>query len=313
MYTGLYFRGDTAIFERAILEDNGWSIFLAYNQIVKDSLIVGQYLENTYAHHREHNGVILYDGPWDLQRVDFIDFFHDKPHLRPFKSIGGFNKFMNVSQKLRFEPEPAQRIFHFASTENRELLPEVLDSPFTSTIKDLDGTLTGAGKGYLVPDTDVTSHPGCMPGQNGINFQGMVFCPPTSEIFTLIFPNSNAFEVVRNQLSSLLFLPTNWLTRFHDGSVNKKTLIVTDPNYESVPGYTIKLGKEGSPFPYIKSDKFGISTPPIQFVLSNGVRCKQRQAQIRNISRSQKIYKIGNSETTGFATVYGGNFLSSCH
>ncbi len=42
LYTGVYFRGQTAVFENALFADNGWNMFFAYNQIVRNSSVIAR-------------------------------------------------------------------------------------------------------------------------------------------------------------------------------------------------------------------------------------------------------------------------------
>lgn len=308
--SGIYFRGETAIFEEAILEDNNWSVFFAYNQILRNSLVVGQYLKNT-PRQREHNGVILYDGPWDLQQVDFLDFFPDKPHLHPFKTIGGANKYLNFSQGLRFDPEPKYRIYHHARTDKEKVVTWIFDFIFSNGIKDLDGSLTGLGPGYLLPDTDVTKHPGCIVPSFPISYYGMVFCPLTTQVFMLTFPTSSTLEVVKNsELTSLSSLPANYAEIMKKkGSLNSKTIIVTDPNYEPMPRYTVKLGREGGGIPNIRSDKLGIRTPPLEISLPGVLHCR---GTAKMVNLAKKPVANGNGKLTRAVTLTTGAMDASC-
>ena len=183
--TGIYFRGETVVFENAKLSNNGWSAFFAYNQVVRDSLIVGiseSHDENDFKHLHTHftshkqpyAGVIVYDGPFHLEGVDFVNFsdkevkYEGKDYTpRAFFAIGGADRFTNTVEKLRFDPQPRMKVYY-------EHNLNWVDSSFNMGIRDLDGSLWDedfdpydgrrspfAGK-LFVPNWDYNDHESCV-------------------------------------------------------------------------------------------------------------------------------------------------------
>ncbi len=186
--TGIYFRGDSARFENNLVADNGWSFWLAYNQKVKDTVMVGRSLNNSaiddqyfYHHVRtdrfKKTGITLYDGPFELENVDFINFptaaksytLNNGQIINstevPFYGIGGTDKYVNLVSGLTFSPEPHHRVFLEAGLSQ------------DNGIKDLDGSLTGTPKTMAVWSQSMAILPnsGCF--VNSPRFNNMKICP----------------------------------------------------------------------------------------------------------------------------------------
>jgi len=238
---GVYFRGGTALFNNCIFEGNGWSLFLAYNQIIKNSLVIGEYRGNSAGISRlpEYVGIVLYDGPFELDTVDFHDFHFDTPY-KPIRTIGGHQKFINVSKKLSFYPEPQFRVFHRDMTDRHpdRIGENWMDFVFTNAIRDLDGTLTGAGPGIVIPSAQIYSHAGCRTDR----FYGMMACPSNTRLFIAeAQPNLKMdviFGLVRTDgKSQSLDLPENWSSLISSNRyLNRKALMVAnsqEPNLRS--------------------------------------------------------------------------------
>ncbi|NDG27347.1 MAG: hypothetical protein EB120_09255 [Proteobacteria bacterium] len=252
---GVYFRGGTALFDNCIFEGNGWSLFLAYNQIIKNSLVIGEYRGNSAGLSRlpEYVGIVLYDGPFELDTVDFQDFHFDTPY-KPIRTIGGHQKFINVSKKLSFYPEPKYRVFHRDMTDRYpDRIGEIwMDFVFTNAIRDLDGTLTGTGPGIVIPNAQIYSHAGCRTDR----FYGMMACPSNSRLFTAeIQPHATFWEIfnlVRTDgKSHSLDLPDNWSSLINRSQYfNRKTLMVAnsqDPNLGSYRFHFASTNSNTSP------------------------------------------------------------------
>ena len=179
--TGLYFRGNTVVFNEALMADNGWSFFMAYNQIVRNSVIVGQ-SQYVASGKPKHAGVILYDGPFELESVDFNNF-HLQPTTPvtlssqmdyvPFYVIGGSEKFVNSTKGLRFTPDVRYKY-----------LLEPVNDPWkdkivTQAIRDQDGTLTGTAGGLVMPKNDISSDATCT---IKTDFIGAKICPQSTTV-----------------------------------------------------------------------------------------------------------------------------------
>ena len=161
IHTGVYFRGSTVQYDNNIYADNGWSLFFAYNQVVTNSLVVGHSNARSdrdfaYLHRRNkkvgQRGVVVYDGPFALSDVDFVAFPSaalsyggvDMTPI-PIGAIGGADRFTNAVQRLRFAPEPRRRV-DFNADNNW------LDSPWSMSLRDVDGSLSGRANVLIVPN-----------------------------------------------------------------------------------------------------------------------------------------------------------------
>ncbi len=158
-HVGIYFRGDAAVFEDSIVADNNWSLFWAFSQQFKNSSIVGMSPnfredEIKYLNTKDRAaGIVLYDGPFELNNVSFFDFpdthiiFNGKNVTpSPFALIGGFNKFENKVKGLYFDPEPIRRV-------NFDVPESMWNGvAFSNSLRDLDGSLHGdqSKRGFLV-------------------------------------------------------------------------------------------------------------------------------------------------------------------
>lgn len=154
---GIYVRGNAVTFTRTLMADNAWGAFVAYSQHFKDSVVVGNsgFFSPLDKYHYKKlgdiGGVIIYDGPFELENVGFYSFPTKKDNSMshtpvPFYSIGGANRFENKVKGLTFSPEPWARVsFDTKSQKNWS------DSFNSSSIKDLDGSLSGVKGALIVP------------------------------------------------------------------------------------------------------------------------------------------------------------------
>ncbi len=204
--TGIYYRGNTSEFRHLISADNADSLFFAYNQVVRDSLVVGLSANNTPAdliYLRDYlrngqpiDGVRLYDGPFDLVNVHFAGFpsaplmvgtWNATPI--PFFAIGGQERFSNSVRGLTFSPTPLKK-FHIDRTYNWQ------DDVYTSIIRDIDGSLTGFAGSVVRPNQPINRDASCSPmtGETAIRCQhrvGILYLGETGrENYTLL--NINA-------------------------------------------------------------------------------------------------------------------------
>lgn len=165
----IYFRGDTAYFSNAVLADNKVGLFFAYNQVVTDSAVIAKTDNHTpedYNYSYDFTGIRVYDGPFDLRNIDFINYpsepipFNGSTIIAtPFSLIGGANRFTNVTQGLQFFPEPYRRFNLSAIAEN--VYPWA-DANSTPSIRDLDGSLAGKANSILVPDYGFNDDSSCV-------------------------------------------------------------------------------------------------------------------------------------------------------
>lgn len=167
--TGIYFRGEKATFKNLVLANNIVSVFFAYDQILKDSLIIGRttkyasnfnsligaiYLKN-YAP-TTPAGVYIYDGPLTLDNVNFENFSESQETYGniditrvPIGLIGAANRWTNLTRNLHFnlnKPQPFRKV-DFIDRNNAWM-----DTPYSPSILDLDGTLYGKSGALVVAD-----------------------------------------------------------------------------------------------------------------------------------------------------------------
>jgi len=169
---GIYFRGDAATFDKTTLADNFWGAFFAYSQELKSSTIVGQsenmrandkaFLASYYTNIKKA-GIVIYDGPFELNGVDFLNFPSSEDFFSginitptPILSIGGANRYENKSRGLTFSPEPVRRVLMMHGEDN-----EWIDSSYSQSIRDLDGSLTGVANSLVVPSNPINDRHGC--------------------------------------------------------------------------------------------------------------------------------------------------------
>jgi cell migration-inducing and hyaluronan-binding protein len=182
--TGVYYRGTTSEFHNLIAADNPDSLFFAYNQVVRDSLLVGL-SANTTTSDLEYlrtlgitspiHGVRLYDGPFDLRNVHFAEF-SATPIVQnnwnatpvPFFALGGFNRFLNSVQGVTFAPQPLRK-FDF-DTLDIPTAGQWQDMQYTSAIRDLDGSLTGVAGSIVRPNFPMNDDGSCvkLPNENAL-------------------------------------------------------------------------------------------------------------------------------------------------
>lgn len=258
---GIYFRGSSAIFQNSVLADNGWSLFLAYNQIIKNSIVVGRsanfgaperdYLYVKRNFRQRSLGILLYDGPFELHNVDFFNFDtaivnHDGTDVTtvPFIASGGSRKFTNIVSGLRFSPEPHHRaFFKFPTGAPGDGKTGWMDSHLANNIRDKDGSLTGISGGLVLPANSFMTHSGCVDKSfsGKPSFAGMKVCPAatrtaTLDIFTPEHPTWIPFIVRRSDGATSLAKEHWWILDdianqtavYH----NRKFVMLTDKNYE---------------------------------------------------------------------------------
>ena len=218
---GVYFRGTTVRYDDNLYADNGWSLFFAFNQVVSNSVIIGHSQATSggdLAYLRRRNrtrgqyGIVLYDGPFDLSGVDFLNFPRQRVVHQgvdytaiPFGTIGGHNRYTNRVSDLRFSPEPYRRVLLARRTN-------WLDSPWSASLRDSDGSLTGRAGAMLVPDHPFNTHASC---QRRAQWNALVCDYELGQIF--FGPgNSTAFRVLRSDGVATLASASEAAGRLHN-------------------------------------------------------------------------------------------------
>jgi len=171
-HTGFWARGSKMIVKDSIFLENMRSVVFANNQVLKDSVIIGQLkgrndfsedLSRTFLRYQpdsrmlyEFNtsidqpfvyGIDLYDGPGTFENIDFLDFPTD-PYLvdgeeiifTAFQAFGGvFKSTTNYVSGLFFGDNTPYRKVHFG-VPNRDA---AYGGEWVTGIYDSDGSLTG--------------------------------------------------------------------------------------------------------------------------------------------------------------------------
>lgn len=120
----VYFRGNGTMMRNVILADSVWQFFVANNQGLIDSLLVARSGNNDWndgtnpLNNRVSSGVLLYDGPFDLQNTHFANFSPNHEisvtgadvTSEPISIIGGSSKYTNIVRGVSFNPNPHRKV-----------------------------------------------------------------------------------------------------------------------------------------------------------------------------------------------------------
>jgi hypothetical protein len=153
--SAIYLRAYSTELRDVIMVDNRVGHFSAFNNRVRGGLIAAHSRSYTAAdedRNRIFHGVRIYDGPFDLSDVDFVNFQGFTDHAGravqplPIVNVGGAERFFDVTRSLRFSPEPQVRVhLNGIVAANLDTIPHL-------SVRDLDGTLTGSAGAVLVPN-----------------------------------------------------------------------------------------------------------------------------------------------------------------
>lgn len=200
---GIYFRGNAANYIGGVIADNTWGLFMAYSQYFKGSLVIGQspYLTNqdkeVYKQQSgQLGGVIMYDGPFELDDVKFADFPNRKITHKgvditqaAIHSIGGANKFVNRVRGIQFSPEPLIKI---RAKEKDNGWP---DAEATNYLYDMDGSLGMGGTGLIRQRHPFLADSSCANISHNPKHQNCDFMPAMVRIMSSDYPNNTFFKV----------------------------------------------------------------------------------------------------------------------
>lgn len=194
---GIYFRGSPATFDSALLADNRWSLFLAYSQKIQNSNIFGKsnnfhwsnvsgygsessdysfMTNNGYLSSHGTGGIVVYDGPFELNNVTFHlfpvsssgrSYLSQDQTLYPIINIGGQKRFINKVVNVDFSPTPLKKVVFNNNSEWK-------DTAYNLSIDD-DGSLTGLGADRLIVYNS---------GFNNVNVGGSSVCSTDTTNFT---------------------------------------------------------------------------------------------------------------------------------
>ena len=313
--TGFYYRGTTAAFDGGISADNGWHYWLAFNQIIKNALIIGrshqftaydqnQAIQNNRQDRNLNAGVVIYDGPFELNGVDFHQFPTQKMFAGnlevtpvPIGTIAGFDKVVNQSKRVSFSPIPVHKAYMPPDSDVKSL--ELTGS---TGIRDLDGTLSGS-PGILVGKRSLGVSSGNQCYDLGTLYQGFQKCPVSyKETFLHFFGGINTPNVWN--------LP--FVAQRSDGKLNYEKSewnSVLNNNYMRFGGMRIALANHlnydyevmflNNPGPEV----WTISETPNPIVPVTKVIGQGQGCYLENIPSFPSLLALKNASTNGYFTL----------
>ena len=256
----VYFRGNTVTFNQALLADNHWGFFLAYNQRVTNSVIVARsqsYIPNSL----KAIGAVLYDGPFEFFNVDFYNFDAQGPNTLtindptpiPFYSIGGSDKVTNLVRSLRFIP----------NVQYKALLEKHVNDPWvdkflSNSIRDLDGSFLGTAGAVIVPDSDVSAATNCT---RQTPFGGFRVCPPGTRVGSMSVTSLKHGGFASVQFPYLI-RKINKATGAYFESHTPQDIAMVGNNSGTFLNRKIHIAREENSFAYevhVKKDMTGLS------------------------------------------------------
>lgn len=331
--SGIYFRGNTVVFKNAVMADNGWSFWVTFNQILKDSTFIGKtantseeieksyYLGNRVDRYRKA-AAVLYDGPMEIHNTQFLNFSTEKStytlHSKtfnntviPFIGIGGTNKYMNFTSKLKFHPEPIHRMHLLDSQE----LPKDRQLLGSQSVRDLDGSLAKTSEGKVIVGTrslGIINDKQCVQGDN--SFYNFKICPKnyTESSVDFMLWGSNAVSpwatpfVVRRSDGLVQNPISEWNDFTYQLITNNAFSLANDDNfiYELLPEtqyeYNLQINAEArleANSEVIKNAKF-----PIIKIVAYGNNC-----QLENATSVNSLAELKTQTTTAYFS-NGENF-----
>lgn len=175
--SGIYFRGARAQFRHLVASDNGYSAFFAYDQELIDSLVMGSSgglsasdvaFARAMAPEVRLNslqGVRIYDGPFLVKDTHFAGFQTLTDGVVtvkawPFVNVGGANRWANRVEGATFDSTVVQRLA-FAGEGESFATVGFWETPWTTAVRDLDGSLSGVAGSLLVPNHPLNVTPDC--------------------------------------------------------------------------------------------------------------------------------------------------------
>lgn len=163
----IYFRGNTSHFEAPLLADNRVGLFFAFSASIKNAVIAAR-TANVQSgddpFNGEFTGIRVYDGPFDLQNADFLNFseastsFGQTVLPSPVSLIGAWDRFTNVVSATAFFPRPPLRVGYLSGWNAYPWA----DGNTTPGVRDIDGGLSGLANSILVPDHPFNRDQSCI-------------------------------------------------------------------------------------------------------------------------------------------------------
>ena len=274
--SGYYFRGGTAVFEGGVSADNGRHYWMAFNQIIRNATIIGRsknfsisdqiqaLAPQNLGDRNQQVGVVQYDGPFELDGVDFVNYptqkiFSGSNEITPLPIgvIFSFERLHNSAKRVAFNPEPIHRAF-LATTPSQPQFNDELSK--ASGMRDIDGTLSGA-PGMIVASKSMAINSNSQCVSLGQKLAGFSRCPVSfSEAYLHIFRGNGSSSltapfIVRRSDGALTFEMNSWPSIFNTGGgvAGHVVSIANSPQHD----YEIMFNN-------IPNPEFGIITEPTQ-------------------------------------------------
>jgi cell migration-inducing and hyaluronan-binding protein len=318
---GLYFRGEQVHFTNNIFADNGTGAFLAYNQVIKDSMMVGfsanhsadelgyhydPAIDNTSQHRRVFEGVRVYDGPFVLDNVFFAGFSDTAIYSpngnteitpTPITQTGGAERFVNSVKHVTFSPDPLRKFWMGgASSVNWQ------DSYSAGTL-DIEGDLTGTPGAIIRPGHAMNNYSNCAT----LVAERAMVCQ--YEISHLRFRASNSnqtfFDVFRNDGASFESDPPPFSGA---GLYHSKFPLIIDTEL-TYRVENLDMESSGSIDMIYSARSVGDVSPVIEIgSLTNGL-CGVTSLEITGKPQLADLATLETTDATGYATEAGRFYL----
>ena len=311
---GLYFRGDQAHFPETKLADNGTSAFLAFNQVLRDSIFVGRSqnwttedfeyhfdssIPSSWRHKRMVEGIRVYDGPFVLDNV-FFAHFDTAPEYAGSKEItatpinitGGAGRYVNSVKHVTFSPAPYRK-FHLPAGGNQ------WQDTYTASVLDIEGDLTGHPGMLLRPLHEMNDYAGCIQ----FPLESAQACP--YEISYLRFNNTNQenFDIRRSDGPSINHAPTQPLP--NPVYLNKFSMIMDDTLAYFIENYDFK-NKHATMLRF-HARRVGDISPIIAITSGLNPRCNLDELILEDGQGVNSIAELRNAAGTAYFGA-GGKF-----
>lgn len=297
--SGLYFRGDRAVYRNAIVADNKRSIFFTNDQELIDSLVVGQSSNRGSASLRPISGVMVYDGPLWLENVHFAEF--TAATTMAIDKIGAARLWTDQFQGLTFERVTRRIRSYLGHT--------VWSDEMCSSVLDVDGSLTGSPGQLVVPDHAWNSDDRCRSSSAG-EFKTLVCDYKVSYLWfqDLITGQSNELgfyssRIGPNQGTTVSIIPQDFR--------NKLSMIQGDTYRYSVDALDFSLGARY--LIHFLAQTANLSSPLVTFVnfpsycrihqTSNNRALRNAWSYSNLASQRSGVFRQGSNLVVKFATV----------
>jgi len=312
---GIYFRGDQAHFTNAVFADNGTSAFFAYNQVIRDSIMVGlsdnhsnsellyhydPALDSTIQHRKSFEGIRVYDGPFVLDNVFFANYsetplFHNNKDITPtpITMTGGASRFVNSVKHLTFAPQPYRKFWmkHDAN---------VWQDSYSAGVLDIEGDLTGTAGAIIRPNHAMNTYVGC---NVWVREEALVCSYEMSHLRINVGAYSlQQFNVRRSDGPSFVYDPNDQSAV----NLNKFSMIMTDNLAYIMEEVNFK--NESQVLLDFTTRDIGDVSPVIGLYSANNIPCALSELALSKGTQVANLNVLRNTTETAYTT-QGGKFF----